>query len=73
VINTNLPPILQELIGDEIANVNFFYDDIVHAEASAYTHWTDFLVPTLTKHLQIYDMIWYDMMDYINVRPKADV
>jgi len=20
-----------------------------------------------------YDMIWYDMMDYINVRPKADV
>ena len=21
----------------------------------------------------IYDMIWYDMMDYINVRPKADV
>jgi len=26
--------------GDEIANVNFFYDDmdIVHAEASAYVH-----------------------------------
>jgi len=23
---------------DEIANVNFFYDDIVHAEASAYAH-----------------------------------
>jgi len=22
--------------GDEIANVNFFYDDIVHVEASAY-------------------------------------
>jgi len=21
----------------------------------------------------LYDMIWYDMMDYINVRPKADV
>ena len=24
--------------GDEIANVNFFYDDIVHVEASAYAH-----------------------------------
>ena len=24
--------------GDEIANVNFFHDDIVHAEASAYAH-----------------------------------
>jgi len=23
---------------DEIANVNFFYDDIVHVEASAYAH-----------------------------------
>ena len=24
--------------GDEIANVNFFYDDIVYVEASAYVH-----------------------------------
>jgi len=24
--------------GDEIANVNFFYDDIVHVVASAYAH-----------------------------------
>jgi len=24
--------------GDEIANVNFFYDDIIHVEASAYAH-----------------------------------
>jgi len=24
--------------GDEIANINFFYDDIVHVEASAYAH-----------------------------------
>jgi len=24
--------------GDEIANVNFFYDDIVHAEATACAH-----------------------------------
>jgi len=26
--------------GDEIANVNFFYDNIVHVEASAYAHCT---------------------------------
>jgi len=24
--------------GDEIANVNFFYDNIAHVEASAYAH-----------------------------------
>ena len=24
--------------GDEIANVNFFYDDIVHVQTSAYAH-----------------------------------
>jgi len=24
--------------GDDIANVNFFYDGIVHVEASAYAH-----------------------------------
>ena len=24
--------------GDEIANANFYYDDIVHVEASAYAH-----------------------------------
>jgi len=27
-----------------------FYDDIVHADASAYAHWTDFLIST--KHLR---------------------
>jgi len=27
-----------------------FYDDIVHVEASAYAHWTDFLITT--KHLR---------------------
>jgi len=27
-----------------------FYDDIVHVEASAYAHWTDFLIST--KHLR---------------------
>jgi len=36
--------------GDEIANVNFFYDDIADAEANAYAHWTDFLIST--KHLR---------------------
>jgi len=25
--------------GDEIANVNFFYDDIVRVQASAYAYW----------------------------------
>jgi len=30
----------------ELANVNFFYDDIVHAEASAYAHSTDFPIST---------------------------
>jgi len=24
--------------GDEIANVNFFYDDIIHVQANAYAH-----------------------------------
>ena len=37
--------------GDEIANVNFFYDDIVHVEVSAYAHLTDFLISTITKYL----------------------
>jgi len=38
--------------GDEIANVNF-YDDIVglHVETSAYAHWSDFLISTITKPL----------------------
>jgi len=26
-----------------------FYDDIVHVEASAYVHWTDFLISTITE------------------------
>jgi len=27
------------------------YDDIVHVEARAYAHLTDFLISTITKHL----------------------
>ena len=27
------------------------YDDVVHAEASAYTHWTDFLI---SKDVRLY-------------------
>ena len=34
-----LQPINKNLSGDEIANVNFFYN-IAHVEASAYAHWT---------------------------------
>jgi len=30
--------------GDEIANMNCFHDDIVHIEANAYAHCTDFLI-----------------------------
>jgi len=30
--------ITRNSLGDGIANVNFFYDDIVHVEASAYAH-----------------------------------
>jgi len=37
--------------GDETENVNFFYVDIVHVEASAYAHWTDFVISTMSKHL----------------------
>jgi len=37
--------------GDKTANVNFFYDDIVHVQASAYAHKTDFLISTTTKYL----------------------
>ena len=29
------------------AFVNFFYYDIIHVEASAYAHWTDFLISTI--------------------------
>jgi len=29
-----------------------FYDDIIDVEASAYAHWTDFLISTVTKHLR---------------------
>ena len=36
--------------GDEIVNMNLFYDDIIHVEASAYAHWTDFLITG--KHLR---------------------
>jgi len=36
-LSTNGSPYLDKnSSGDEIANVNFFYDDIVHVEASAY-------------------------------------
>jgi len=32
--------------------MNFFYDDIVHVEASAYAHWTDFLISTITIYVK---------------------
>ena len=35
--------------GDKIVNMNLFYDDIIHVEASTYAHWTDFLITA--KHL----------------------
>jgi len=42
--SNNMKKILQQYnknsSGDEIANMNFFYDNIVHVEASAYAHWT---------------------------------
>jgi len=34
---------LQELISRWDSEREGFYDDIVHVEASAYAHWTDFL------------------------------
>jgi len=37
VIRTHVEERTRNSSGDEIANVNFFYDDIVHVEASAYT------------------------------------
>jgi len=36
--HASLIVIHKNLSGDEIANVNFFYDDIVHVHASAYAH-----------------------------------
>jgi len=33
--------------GDEIANVNFFYDGIIHVQASAYAHSTNFVISTI--------------------------
>ena len=43
----------QELIRRWYSERELFHDDIVHAEASAYAHWTDFLISTvgLTKYL----------------------
>jgi len=39
--------------GDEIANANFLRRHrTCTVEASAYAHWTDFLISTITKHLR---------------------
>jgi len=32
---------------DEIANMNYFYNDIIHVQASAYTHWNELLISTI--------------------------
>jgi len=40
----------QELIRRWDSERELFYDDIVHIQASAYAHWTDFLIST--KHLR---------------------
>jgi len=40
----------KKLIGRWDSERELFYDDIVHAEASACAHWTDFLIST--KHLR---------------------
>jgi len=49
--------------GHEIANVNFFlfYDDIVHVEASAYAHWTDFLISTIIIYANLHVIIYTRM------------
>jgi len=39
---------LQELIRRWDSKRELFYVDIVHVEASAYAHWTDFLISTNT-------------------------
>ena len=41
--NGDLHEYLQELISRWDSEHERFYDDIVHVEASAYAHWTDFL------------------------------
>ena len=41
----------QELIRRWDSERELLYDDIVHVEASAYAHWTDFLTSTITKHV----------------------
>jgi len=42
--------VIQELIRGWDSERELFYDDVIHAEASAYAHWTDFLITTITKH-----------------------
>jgi len=49
--------------GDEIANVNFFYD-MVHVQASAYAHWTNFLISTI--HLRY-------LCTYLPIKPSSNV
>jgi len=41
----------QELTRRWDSKRKLFNDDIVHEEASAYAHWTDFLISTTTKHI----------------------
>jgi len=30
-----------------------FYEDIIHVKASAYAHWTDFLISTITIYANL--------------------
>jgi len=46
-INTFVPIINKNSPGAEIAYVNFLRDNI-HVEVSAYAHWTDYLISTIT-------------------------
>jgi len=43
-------PRRQELTRRWDSEREHFYDDIVHAEASNYAHWIDFLISTIIKH-----------------------
>ena len=54
----------QELIRYEIANTTSFYDDMVHVQASAYAHWTNFLISTI--HLRY-------LCTYLPIKPSFNV
>jgi len=58
--------------GDEIANVNFFYDDIVHVEASAYAHLTDFIISSISL-LSMLGLIYAHKYSYVHLCPSNRV